>query len=182
MKQPLKIKMILAMAENGAIGKDGQLPWGRQFPQDLDYFKHQTLGKITIWGRKTFEGLELPKGLSDRHTVIVTSKPDGYEDGIIALTIEELEKQLALLASDEETGILDELIPDIVEDPEVWIVGGKTLYEKYLPLIDELHITRIPGEFDADTTLDIDFGLDIAWTEERTVILQDDLVVDVYCK
>ena len=54
----MRISLIVAMAENRVIGRDGDLPW--RIPGDLKFFKEQTLGKPIIMGRKTWDSLGRP--------------------------------------------------------------------------------------------------------------------------
>jgi len=69
-----KIYLVAAVASNGVIGANGQLPW--HFSEDLKHFKRLTLGHPVIMGRRTWESL--PGALPGRDNIVVTSQP-GYD-------------------------------------------------------------------------------------------------------
>lgn len=125
------IKMITAVDEAAGIGKDNKIPWSCS--EDLKHFKEKTLGNIVVMGYKTFESLDF-KLLSSRHNVVMTSK---YF----------ISDKANLYYRDTIRSILkvsDEYFKD------VWIIGGESIYKLFLPHIQELHITRIKGNYDCD--------------------------------
>ena len=76
-----ELHLIVAHARNGAIGKEGKLPW--YLPEDLKHFKRTTLGKPVIMGRKTWETLGKP--LPGRKNIVVTRKPDYVAEGAVVV-------------------------------------------------------------------------------------------------
>ena len=70
----MKVKLIVAKAENNAIGKDNDMLW--HLPKDFKFFKNQTLGHTLIMGRKTYESIGKP--LPGRKTIIIT-RDKNYE-------------------------------------------------------------------------------------------------------
>lgn len=144
----VKLHVIVAMAENGAIGIAGDMPWKRGLPADLKHFKETTLGYPIVMGRKTFESL--PKGpLPGRTNIIVTRNSDYHIDG--AIVVHSLEEALS---------------PAIAGSDRVFLIGGGELYRQCLVLADELHITLVHHTWeDADTYFpDIDID---EWVCER---------------
>ena len=122
---------IVVIAENGAIGKNGQLLC--HLPADLKHFKSVTMGYPIIMGRKTFESL--PKGaLPGRLNVVVTRNADFTAPGVVVChSVEE-----ALAATEDA--------------PKRYIIGGAQLYAATIGLVDELHLTQLHATFpDADT-------------------------------
>src|SRR2546430_5579773 len=89
-----KIYLVAAVAANGVIGRDGQLPW--HLPEDLKHFKRLTLGHPVIMGRRTWQSLGGP--LPGREHIVVTRTP-GYEAPGAAVAAS-LEAALALCASE----------------------------------------------------------------------------------
>ena len=125
------IKMITAVDEAAGIGKDNKIPWS--CPEDLQHFKEKTLGSIVVMGYKTFESLDF-KLLSSRHNVVMTSK---YL----------ISDKANLYYRDTIRSILkvsDEYFKDVL------IIGGESIYKLFLPHTQELHITRIKGNYDCD--------------------------------
>ncbi|MFA9559872.1 dihydrofolate reductase [Evansella sp. AB-rgal1] len=123
------ISMIAAMGENRVIGKDGDMPW--HIPNDLKYFKQVTSNHAVIMGRKTYDSIG--KALPNRKNYIVTRDQE-FEapDGEVFHSVKDAE---SLMSSDEE----------------VFVIGGATIYEQFLPIADRLYITLIHEEFEGDT-------------------------------
>ncbi|WP_262691154.1 dihydrofolate reductase [Kordiimonas aestuarii] len=122
------ISMIVAMAENRAIGKGNALPW--HLPADLKHFKSVTMGKPMIMGRKTFDSIGRP--LPGRRTIVVTRDAGWHRDGVdVAYT---LERAIELAETVNE----------------VMIVGGAQIYQQALPHADRLYVTEVSIEADGD--------------------------------
>ena len=129
------IKAILACDEQWGIGKSGTLPWPKN-SADLKWFKQQTLGHIAIMGRRTWEAEGMPKQLPGRINIVVSSN-GSINDGPNYTT-----------NLDKLPTILDAYVKE-----EKWIIGGANLVENYLDHIDELHLSRIEGNWKCDTFL-----------------------------
>ena len=125
------LSLIVAISENNAIGKAGDLLC--YLPDDLKHFKALTTGATVVMGKKTF--FSLPRRpLPNRRNIVLTR--DGsftYENTEVAHSIEELQKMLTA-------------------DENVFIIGGGEVYRQFIPLADELQITHIHHNWDdADT-------------------------------
>jgi dihydrofolate reductase len=128
--QSMTVRLIVAKADNNAIGKGNNLIW--KLPADLAFFKKTTIGHTLIMGRKTFESIGFP--LPGRTTIIVTrDKEYSQERCLIAHSIEEA---LSLVEKDDSP----------------FIAGGATIYKQALErgLIDEMIVTEVHEEFEAD--------------------------------
>lgn len=123
------ITIIAAAAENNALGKDNDLVW--HLPDDFKRFKRLTSGHHIIMGRKTFESF--PKLLPDRTHVIITRKDDYNPEGTIV--VNSLEEAVKVSKLDEQP----------------FIIGGGEIYEMGMDTADRIELTRVHGEFDADT-------------------------------
>jgi len=123
-----EIVLIYARAANGAIGKDGDLPW--RLPADLKHFKALTIGLPMIMGRKTFESL--PGLLPGRRHIVLTRDTGWRAEG--AETAATLEEALALAG-----------------DGTVAIIGGAAVFEAFLPRADRVELTEIHADFAGDT-------------------------------
>lgn len=128
--------LVVAMAENGIIGKDGDLPW--HLPDDLKHFKAVTLGKPVIMGRKTWN--EIGKPLPGRRNIVITRQHDYVAPG--AQVVDSLDAALAAAG----------------EEPEVMVIGGAEIYRLALPRADVFHRTLVCGEPEGDTRFpDVDW-------------------------
>lgn len=125
-----KISIIVAMSDNRAIGKDNKLPWF--IPEDLEWFRENTVGKPVIMGRKTHEsiGKKLPGRLN-----IVVSKDKSYIP---------LNNQVKAVTS------LKEAISLCVEYEEIFIIGGEQIYREAINIADKMYITRIEITINGD--------------------------------
>jgi dihydrofolate reductase len=127
-RQPL-ISLIVAMAQNGVIGRDNALPW--RLPADLKRFKEFTLGKPILMGRKTFEAIGRP--LPGRANLVLTRDRDWRAAGAIPVnSVEE-----ALL----QTRTCDELVA----------IGGAEIYRLLLPLARRIYLTHVHADVPGDT-------------------------------
>ena len=126
----MMLSIIAAVAENGMIGRGGELPW--RLSADLKRFKSLTMGHAVIMGRKTWESIGRP--LPGRRMIVVTRQPDYTADG--AEVAGDLPAACGLA---EKAG-----------DDEAFIIGGGEIYRQALPLAHRLHITRVHAKVDGD--------------------------------
>lgn len=129
-KKP-RISLICAIAENDrAIGKDNALLWN--IPADLQYFKSVTLGKPVIMGLNTFNSL--PFALPGRLNIVLSKDQQKLPDGVlIASSLAEAYKMAAE-----------------VEDEEIFIIGGGSVYAQAIAGADRLYLTLVEGNYPAD--------------------------------
>jgi len=124
----MQIALIAAMAENGVIGINNQLPW--RISADLRHFKALTMGKPIVMGRKTWESIGRP--LPGR-TNIVISRDSGFEaEG--CQVVHSIEQALEAAAGYDQ----------------VMIIGGANLYRQMLERADVLYLTLIKAEVEGD--------------------------------
>jgi dihydrofolate reductase len=148
----MQISIIVAVSENGVIGKDNQLLW--RLPDDLKRFKQLTLGHPMIMGRKTFESIGKP--LPGRTSIVITSQKDFNAEGI--LVAHSLDEALDVARS--------------LEESEAFVIGGGEIYKQSLPLADRLYVTEVKTIIDGDTYFEItDPG---AWKETERIVREAD--------
>lgn len=123
-----RIALIAAVARNGAIGKDNALLW--HLPEDLKFFKRTTLGCPVIMGRKTYDSIGRP--LPGRRNIVITRQADWSASGVD--TASSLTEALSLAA----------------DAPKVFIIGGAQIYEQALPLVQDIVLTEVDADYDAD--------------------------------
>ena len=126
----MKISLIVAVAEDGAIGDKGNLLW--HLSSDLKRFKAITTGHTIIMGRKTYDSL--PNGaLPNRRNIVIS-------------------RQLKSLKDAEVYSDIDEALKATSDEDIVYIIGGGEIYKKTFPRADELHITLVHKSYpEADT-------------------------------
>lgn len=134
MSRPL-LDIVVAMAENGIIGRDGDMPW--RLPTDLRHFKALTLGKPMVMGRRTFEAIGRP--LPGRETIVVSRDPAFAPDGVSVLS--DLDAALETAgASAEAKGVASFVV-----------AGGGVLYAATIGRADRLYVTRVAASPEGDT-------------------------------
>lgn len=127
----MTISLIVAAAENNAIGKDNQLLW--HLPNDLKFFKNTTWGMPVVMGRKTFEAVNKP--LPGRINIVITRQADWKADNVITATDlqDALQKAKATNCN------------------EIFVIGGGEIYKQSMEIADKIYITRVHTALDGDT-------------------------------
>lgn len=124
----MTISLIWAMTQDRVIGIDNKMPW--HLPNDMAFFRKQTVGKFVVMGRKTFESLGC-KPLPKRHNIVLTRNSEWTHEGVDVLhTVEE--------------------VLSIAEKEDLMIIGGAEIYALFMPYADRLYITRIEASIDGD--------------------------------
>jgi dihydrofolate reductase len=135
-----RVTIVVARADNGAIGREGSLPW--HLPADLKRFKALTMGSAMAMGRRTFESL--PRLLPGRRHIILTRDRNWTAHG--AHVAHDVDGALALAGSERLT-----------------VIGGAEVIAAFLDHADEVELTEVHDEPQADTFLP-PFG-EQAWRE-----------------
>jgi len=124
-----RLSLIWAMASNRVIGANNALPW--KLPADLQYFRRLTSGHHVIMGRKNYESLSRP--LPDRTNIVVSRQPAYHAPGCRVVRS------------------VDEALCAATGDPEIFVIGGATIYAQTLSRADRLYMTIIDAEIPGDT-------------------------------
>ena len=136
------ISIIVAIAQNGAIGYKGNLIY--HLSADLRRFKELTTGHTVIMGRKTFQSL--PKGaLPNRRNIVLTRQQDASFPGT------------------EVYSSIDEALSHCSQEEKVYIMGGAQVYSQALSMADELEITLVHDSPAQADTFFPEFGSDESW-------------------
>lgn len=129
-----RLAIIAAVAENGCIGINNQLPW--YLPEDLKYFRRLTTGGVVIMGRKTYESIGKP--LPNRTNIVISRKAGYHPEGI--KVVSSLEDALDLAAQVSEINGID----------DVFVIGGAQIYALALPLANRLYLTEVQKTVEGD--------------------------------
>lgn len=132
---PIEVSFIVAVCENGVIGRDGDLPW--RLSTDLKRFKSLTMGRPVIMGRKTFRSIG--KALPGRENVVVTRDPGFSAEGV------------NIAASIEEAFRLAEGFARRDGQNEVAVIGGGQIYAETFDRATVLHVTHVETVLEGDT-------------------------------
>ncbi|QLF95029.1 dihydrofolate reductase [Pseudomonas sp. ABC1] len=140
----LPLSLILAVADNGVIGRDNAMPW--HLPAELQYFKRMTLGKPVLMGRKTWDSLGRP--LPGRLNLVISRQPG------LSLQGAECFGSLEAALPRAEAWALEQ------GASELMVIGGAQLFADALPSAKRLYLTRVALEPEGDVFLP-------EWRDER---------------
>ena len=131
--------IIVAIADNNAIGKDNALLW--HISDDMKFFRHQTVGCPVIMGRKTFESIGRP--LPKRVNIVISRGFDAPEGVMVVGSLAEAYKVAESALAAGET---------VSSDPRCFIMGGGQIYAQAMAEADRLVVTHVHTVIeDADT-------------------------------
>ncbi len=125
-----RVVLVAAVAENGVIGRNGDLPW--QMPEDLRRFRSITTGNTVVMGRRTFESIGRP--LPERTNIIITRQRDWAADGVLVAH-----------------GVKDAITLARVLEGDIMIIGGAQIYEAAMAHADVQLLTEVHSSPDGDT-------------------------------
>jgi dihydrofolate reductase len=125
----MRRSLVVAVARNGVIGRDNQLPW--RLPDDLAYFKRVTMGHPIVMGRRTWQSIGKP--LPGRTNIVVTHDRAFQAPGcVVAHSLEEAWRAAG-------------------QADEVCVIGGTSLFAETLPVADLIHLTEVEADVEGDT-------------------------------
>lgn len=125
------VSLIVAIGRNNLIGKGNELPW--HYKEDMKYFKEKTMNKKVIMGEATFKSIlgYINKPLPKRTSLIATLTDYSYP-GI------------------ETTNDIIKYLKEFPKEEEIFIIGGKIIYDLTLELADRLYITHVNKDYEGD--------------------------------
>lgn len=152
---------IVAVDRNGAIGKDGKLPW--HYSADMKFFKQTTTGNACVMGYRTW--LTLKKPLPNRLNIVLSRRAEiPPQDSLVVLR--DVDAVLAMAK---------------VLDTDLFVIGGARVYASFLPYIDKWFVTEVPlAVASADTFMPQDYLDGFAVTDAQP--LEEGLVVKSYLR
>jgi dihydrofolate reductase len=126
------LSLIVAVSENGVIGKNNQLLW--RLSADLKQFKALTTNHVIIMGRKTFDSIGKP--LPNRTSIIISRQKNIEIKG--CLVVDSLQKAV-------------EIAEIIKPNEEIFVIGGGEIYNESLPIADKIYLTEVKTIVEGDT-------------------------------
>ena len=132
----LQIAIVVAVANNGVIGSNNQLPW--HLPDDMKHFKQTTSGHPVVMGRKTYESIGKP--LPDRQNIVITTNKLFSAPGCEVAHSLEQAIELAKLSKSQK----------------ICIIGGGVLFQQALPITNVIHLTKVNASPIGDITFNFD--------------------------
>lgn len=126
------MRVIVNAGNNWGIGLKNKLLV--RIPNDMKFFRSQTIGKVIVMGRNTLESFPQSQPLAGRTNIVLTTDPDYKVNGAIILhSMEELFEELKKYNEDD-----------------VYVVGGESIYRQLLPYCNKAHVTKVNHSYEAD--------------------------------
>lgn len=147
-KSSRKTVLVAAIGQNNEIGYQGELPWS--LPLEMKQFRLITLGKTVVMGRKTFSSIGFP--LKDRKNIVLSRDTNLKIDDVTVCHS------------------IDEVLTSTNDD--LYVIGGASVYELFLPIATHAVISKIHSKFKADTFFNFSQS---DWTHESSLIFEKDL-------
>lgn len=157
----LMIIGIVAVDRNGAIGKDGKLPW--HYSADMKFFKETTTGNACVMGYHTW--LTLKKPLPNRLNIVLSRKA-------------EIDQQDSVVVCRDVASVLS-MAKNLEGD--LFVIGGEQVYRAFLPHIDKWLVTEVPLTVEGADTF-VPEGYLKGFGKKESLQLDDDLSVSVYVR
>jgi dihydrofolate reductase len=126
------VSLIVAIDEEGGIGRDNQVPW--HLSADLRRFKQITMGHCIIMGRKTYESIQ--RALPGRTSIVIT-RQNKFQTAAGVIFVDSLENALQTANN--------------LGESEAFIIGGGVVFQRGLPLADQIYLTCVHARVQADT-------------------------------
>ncbi|MFD1686207.1 dihydrofolate reductase [Halobellus litoreus] len=128
----MELVSVAAVAENGVIGRDGELPW-ESIPADKRQYRNRVADAPVILGRRTFDSMrgDLP----------------GSHQIVLSRTEREYGVDTAFHASDVAAGVA---VAESLGAEVAYVLGGSAIYELFQPHVDRMVLSRVPGEYEGD--------------------------------
>ena len=153
------ISLIAAVAKNGVIGNEGDLPWN--LPSDLKKFKEITDNKPIIMGRKTWDSIGRP--LPNRDNIVISRNVNLEINGGIICSSPGEAISIAKIKANERDG------------EEIMVIGGGYIYKEFMDVADKLYITEVDLEVKGDVyfpRIDLDLFNEVS-REEKDKMAED---------
>lgn len=171
------MEAILALDSTNGISKDGYIPWKSK--KDMTFFYNTTKNNIVIMGKNTY--LYLPdncRPLKNRLNIVLTSVPDIFasnESNNLLFTNNDLIHED--IFENKERYI--NMCPSLSSDFKIYIIGGKQIYEKYIPLCQTVLVTRLKQNYSCDLFFNYDYKKEF---KEEVYDEDDSLTIIKYSK
>ena len=128
----MELVSVAAVAENGVIGRDGELPW-ESIPADKAQYRERVADAVVVLGRQTFESML--EDLPGRHQIVLSRTEREYD-----------------VESAHHAGGVDDAVAtaESLGAETAYVLGGAGIYELFQPHVDRMVLSRVPGEYEGD--------------------------------
>jgi dihydrofolate reductase len=153
------MESIYAIDSKNGLSKKGIIPWKSK--KDMLFFMNKTKNNIVIMGKNTYFSLpEQHRPLKNRLNIVLTSNPQSYEVDNINGGSNVLFTNNKYIYQDilKNTNKYYELFNFLKKDYKIFFIGGKTIYDQFIPLCDKIWVTQIKCDYNCDLFVDYDYS------------------------
>lgn len=164
--------MIVAMDVDGGIGYNNDLPWSRN-KEDMKWFRDNTMSKIIIMGRSTWESIG-SKPLDGRINIVISRTLDKQvAQDINVSNKEDTNKGYVIFVKSpaEAREVVDHTSGTLHNGGEVMVIGGAQIYEAFWPHISRVYLTTFEDSYPADVSIDMDLSVFTLVYRDATKVL-----------
>jgi len=170
------MEAIYAIDLKNGLSKDGIIPWISK--RDLKFFSDKTKTNVVIMGINTYLSIpERIRPLKNRLNIVLTSNPDKFlelDDGIKNVIFTNNNKIHNSILNNRE--IFQNKYPFLSRDFKIFIIGGKKVYEQFIPLCNKVWVTRIKKNYSCDLELNYDYSKQF----KEPQIIEEDEELEIY--
>jgi len=149
------MESIYAIDSKNGLSKNGIIPWKSK--KDMTFFMNKTKNNIVIMGKNTFFSLpEEHRPLKNRLNIVLTSNPNLYENHSSNVLFTNNDNIYQTILKNRNKYY--EMYPFLNKDFIIFFIGGKTMYEQFIPLCDKIWVTYIKYNYDCDLFFDYDYS------------------------
>lgn len=149
------MEAIYAIDSKNGMAKNGVIPWKSK--KDMSFFMNKTLNNIVIMGKNTYFSLPLEhRPLKNRLNIVFTREPHVYQHDITNVIFTNNIKIHADILANSSKYYNQYMF--LNENFKIFIIGGKTIYEKFIPLCSKIWVTRLKEDYECDLFIDYDYS------------------------
>lgn len=135
-------RIIMAHDDMGGIGKEGTLPWPKN-KEDLTWFKNNTTGGIVVMGGRTWDDPFMPAPLPNRVNMVARHRESSnWDSSEPVVVIKDFRKFV-------------DTVNDLYGYRPLWFIGGASIFDQALEVVEELYLTHISGDYQCDTVISL---------------------------
>jgi dihydrofolate reductase len=176
------MEAIYAIDLNNGISKNCVIPWYSN--KDLTFFANKTKNSVVIMGRATYFSLpDNVKHLKNRLNIVLTSKPEQFldlQDGIENVIFTNNDKIHNAILNYREKYL--KKYPFLSSNFKIFFIGGKKIYEQYIPLCEKVWVTQIKKDYLCDLIMDYPLKDSKQFTETEIIEEDEELKIILYEK
>jgi dihydrofolate reductase len=170
------MEAIYAIDFKNGLSKDGIIPWISK--KDLKFFSNKTKTNVVIMGINTYLSIpERIRPLKNRLNIVLTSNPDKFlelDDGIKNVIFTNNDKIYNSILNNRE--IFQKKYSFLSRDFKIFIIGGKKIYEQFIPLCNKVWVTRIKKNY----LCDLEFNYEYSKQFKEPQIIEEDDELEIY--